>query len=323
MSRADYDRWVAAGKPFTLMRPARDLRDRLRAHGYTVYDIGNEAHLLAQPPQDHTPYSDTGWPGTAKFGYGHAIDVMPPAAGAKSRIDGLPLPSLQQLGAQLLRDRQAGVKGISWLKYMNWEPQGNYTGPCYHDAWQPSYARTASSDRGHIHLSGATGLETSTIGAGYDPLAAIRGDDMPSAEEVARATVKLLLDTERFSPLPEHAGKVRYKLGATWAHGRLDTRREVVAAETRLSAQLAAVLAAVTGDQDAEQILARVDEHAAAQLAAVTGLRGELAQELAPALVTALRDELADIPAEDLETAMERATRRVLGSLDGAAPAAS
>lgn len=167
--------WIADGSPFRLATPARDLRDVLRGHGYTVYDIGNRTHLEAEPPEDHTPYSATGWPGTAVYGVGYAIDVMPPPAG---------LPSLQELGAQVLEDRNAGVAGIRWLKYMNWEPEGNYTGPCWHESWQPSYARRSSSDRGHIHLSGLTGYESSTIGAGYDPVARIRGDDMTTADVI-------------------------------------------------------------------------------------------------------------------------------------------
>lgn len=168
--------WAKDGSPFRLMAPARNLRDTLRGHGYTVYDIGNRAHLEADPPEDHTPYSATGYPGTATYGVGYALDVMPPAAGARSKIDGQPLPSLQQLGAQLLADRKANVGGIRWLKYMNWEPQANNSGPCYHESWEPTYARRSSTDRGHIHLSGLTGYETSTIGAGYDPVARIRGD---------------------------------------------------------------------------------------------------------------------------------------------------
>lgn len=185
MTRSDRLRWVSAGSPFRLMTPARDLRDVLRRHGYTVYDIGNQAHLEHEPPEDHTPYSETGYPGRATYGVGYAVDIMPPAAGARSKVDGLPLPSLQQLGARLLADRKAGVAGIRWLKYMNWEPERNNGGPCYQDSWRPTYARRSSTDRGHIHLSALTGYDSSTIGAGYDPVTRIRGghDDMSFFDE--------------------------------------------------------------------------------------------------------------------------------------------
>lgn len=181
--------WIADGSPFRLMTPAKDLRDILRAHGYTVYDLGDRHHLEADPPEDHTPYSQTGYPDAAKYGVGYGLDVMPPKDGQRSKLDDLPLPSLQQLGAQLLADRKAGVTGIRWLKYMNWEPERDWGGPCYKEAWRPTYKRTSSTDRGHIHLSGLTGYETSTTGAGYDPVARIRGedDDMPTAAEIAEA----------------------------------------------------------------------------------------------------------------------------------------
>ena len=191
MARSDRLKWVSNGSPFRLMTPARDLRDVLRRHGYTVYDIGNQDHLEHEPPEDHTPYSETGYPGRATYGVGYAIDIMPPPAGARSKVDGqpLPLPSLQKLGAQLLADRKAGVPGIKWLKYMNWEPTRDNGGPCYQDSWRPTYARRSSSDRGHIHASGLTGYDTSTIAAGYDPVARIRGEDMfdkPDADRLVR-----------------------------------------------------------------------------------------------------------------------------------------
>ncbi|MFG2059658.1 hypothetical protein ACGFI9_37170 [Micromonospora sp. NPDC048930] len=178
MSYTDYQRWISRGRPFRLMTPAANLRDLLRRYGYTVYDIGNESHLTHEPPEDHTPYSETSYPGDSVYGVGYAIDIMPPPAGSG-------LPSLQLLGARLLADRKAGVPGIRWLKYMNWEPERNNGGDCWHESWQPNYARRSSSDRGHIHLSGLTGYESSTIGAGYDPVARIRGgsDDMSEQAE--------------------------------------------------------------------------------------------------------------------------------------------
>lgn len=166
MSACDRKNWLEQGAPFQLMQPARDLREVLRDYGYTVYHIGNQAHLEAEPPQDHTPYSRTGYPDCAEYGIGYAIDIMPPNATG--------LPSLQELGAQLLADRKANVSGISWLKYMNWEPERDGGGPCYHESWQPNYARRDSTDRGHIHLSGLTGFETSAIGAEYDPVVRLR-----------------------------------------------------------------------------------------------------------------------------------------------------
>jgi hypothetical protein len=140
--------------------PIAVLRARLRGHGYTVYDYPDVRHQKATPPEDHTAYSSTGWPQPATFGIGYAIDIMPPAAGSG-------LPTLAQLGAQIYTDRQAGLPGIGWLKYMNWEPGD---GSCHHDAWQPTHTRRDSTDRGHIHLSGRTDYTDSDTAGDYDPV---------------------------------------------------------------------------------------------------------------------------------------------------------
>jgi hypothetical protein len=162
--------WVADGRPWDPAFPVDDLAVCLRGYGYTVYILGNQDHATAQPPEDHMPYSHTPWPGRQPYPYVLACDIMPPPAGKG-------LPSLAQLAAQLFADRQAGVAGALWIKYMNWEPSGG-SGPCFHDSWQPKHARTSSTDRGHIHISGRTDFVTSHAADDYDPIARIRGDDM-------------------------------------------------------------------------------------------------------------------------------------------------
>lgn len=159
-----YYRWINKGRPISgLARPLRVLKDRLRAYGYTVYDIGNEDHLKANPPLDHTPYATTSWPSLqAEEWWLAAIDIMPPPPGKG-------LPSLQQLGDQILRDKKAGV--FYALKYMNWEPEGDYKGPCYQENFKPNYIRYNSSDRGHIHLSGRSDCFRDTNLDWYDPVA--------------------------------------------------------------------------------------------------------------------------------------------------------
>lgn len=170
MASTTHQLWIRNGKPWRLARPLAKLRDRLRAYGYTVYDIGNDDHLDSNPPEDHTPYSQTGWPIASPYGVGFAIDIMPPPAGKG-------LPTLQQLGAQMVADRNAGLPGISWLKYQNWEPDRDNGGRCYQDGWTPNHYRETSSDRGHIHQSGRSDMADSTVGDDYDPVARIRGGD--------------------------------------------------------------------------------------------------------------------------------------------------
>lgn len=263
-----YRQWIADGSPFTLVRPLRHLRDLLRGYGYTVYDRGNRDHMLHDPPEDHTPYSATGWPNAARYGYGYAVDVMPPAAGSG-------LPSLQQLGRQLYADRAAG--DIKWLKYMNWEPEGNYSGSCYHDSWQPDHVRRSSSDRGHIHVSARTGYEESTAGDGYDPVAAIRGEDMTPAD-----FAKLLDD-------PTVAAKLR---ALPWQYdGRGISAPSTLTALNELVVNLRSVLTAVGGDLVDEQQVAQLVVGQLGQLdvtAAAGALRaafGDRVDELAAALV--------------------------------------
>jgi hypothetical protein len=165
-----YEKWVADGSPWKPAQPIDDLSRRMRNYGYTVYVLGNDAHLHAYPPEDHTPYSATGWPKTSPYPYVHALDIMPPTTAG--------LPSLAQLGAQLYADKRNN--SAAWIKYMNWEPSGP-NGPCYHDEWQTSYTRSSSTDRGHIHISIRSDYTTSTAAANYDPVARIRtgDDDMP------------------------------------------------------------------------------------------------------------------------------------------------
>jgi hypothetical protein len=159
MTSAQHARWNRAGRPAQLARPLARLRDRLRAAGCTVYDIGNTTHLDHQPPEDHTPYSETGWPGPSPYGWIMAIDIMPPPAGRG-------LPSLQTLGRRLVDDRNGGA--APWIKYMNWGPVSD--GTAVQDRWMPSYQRRTSSDTGHIHLSIRTDYHASTAFDDYNPL---------------------------------------------------------------------------------------------------------------------------------------------------------
>lgn len=182
MASQGYYDWIRAGKPFTLAAPAKALRDILRGYGYTVYDIGNEKHQKAEPPEDHMPYSATGWPNRSPRWYGFALDIMPP--------DDNSLPTLPQLLGQIYADKMAGHPGVAWLKYMNWEPSGP-SGPCYHDKWQPVHVRTASGDRGHGHLSGRSDHYLIDTTGGYDPVARYRQSKGPAMQW----TDKLIRDT--------------------------------------------------------------------------------------------------------------------------------
>lgn len=169
VASSGYNDWIRAGRPWNgTARPLASLKGRLRGYGYTVYDYPDDSHLTAAVPEDHAPFGVTGWPGTNARWFGFADDIMPPPAGSG-------LPSLQQIGARIYADKQAGDPALAWLKYMNWEPNGDGFGPCYHDSWQPNHVRVSSTDRRHIHLSARSDALLDTRGDAYDPVARIRG----------------------------------------------------------------------------------------------------------------------------------------------------
>ncbi len=161
MTTAAANKWRAAGKPVKYAQPIADLAATLRRHGYTVGTIGNDRHLNANPPEDHTPFSATGWPVASPYPYVHALDVMPPPAHSG-------LPSLVELGARLVNDRNAGVAGASWIKYVNWT---NGAGKCLHEKWTPRHVTSSSNDVGHIHVSCRSDYTHSAVASGYDPVA--------------------------------------------------------------------------------------------------------------------------------------------------------
>lgn len=187
---ATYASWKAAGRPVLIEGAIRGFGDNLRAHGYIVYYVGDERHLSHTPPEDHTPFSATGWPGRHPYPHILAADVMPPAPGQRSKITGKPLPSLQRIGAQLIADKRSGHPGAAFVKYLNTEPERDNGGPCWHYSWTPGEARKTSPDRGHLHVSSRTDFATSTASDDYDVVARIMGDDddMPLSTDMITIT---------------------------------------------------------------------------------------------------------------------------------------
>lgn len=160
---AAYYSWVRTGMPFTLATPLADLQQVLQGYGFTVYAYPDVSHQMANPPEDHTPYSATGWPEVSPHWYGFAIDVMPKYGDARS---------LTPLAKRLIADKDAGVPGIAWLKYINWT---DADGKVWHTSWQPDKHTAPSGDSGHIHLSGRSDYVTNHL-PHYDPIARMAGD---------------------------------------------------------------------------------------------------------------------------------------------------
>ncbi len=158
MTVTDYQQWRADGSPW---RPAAFIRTfaaTMRGHGYTVGTIGAiSTHLDIPYPQDHAPYSHTPWPGSQPYPLVLACDVM----------DDGPV-DLPTLGEQLVADKNAGVPGTQWIKYLNWTDKH---GVCWDESWKPGPRRSPSGDRGHIHISGRTDYVDQETA--YDPIARI------------------------------------------------------------------------------------------------------------------------------------------------------
>jgi hypothetical protein len=277
-----YDEWVADGAPWKPAQPVDDLARRLRGYGYTVYVLGDAGHLRAIPPEDHTPFSATGWPRSSPYPYVHALDIMPPTAAG--------LPSLAQLGAQLYADKQSGA--AAWLKYMNWEPSGP-GGPCWHDEWQPGHTRGPSSDRGHIHISIRSDYATSAAAAGYDPVARIRnGDDMAltAAQDTALSIAWEVADALRDGQEVTEARK-----DPVWLVKQIKALAADVAA---LKTQLAALSAKDLVDEQevARQVLAVLTPAGIAD-AVIGALPNELAAQVVNELSRRLVDKQLGTPA--------------------------
>jgi hypothetical protein len=144
MASQGYRDWLNAGRPYALIRPAAALQRTLRGYGLTVYDYPDERHLQADTPEDHTPFSVTGYPGTNRRWNARGVDIMPRGSAAAGRAENA------AIARQLIRDRTAGVPGVMWIKYLNWTDEAGY---CQQVRWttdgQPLRATTrGSTDKG-------------------------------------------------------------------------------------------------------------------------------------------------------------------------------
>lgn len=166
--------WVRAGRPYKEALPISRFQDTLSAHGLTVYTYPDKSHLTAVRPEDHTSYSVTGWPAPAPRWYGNAADVMP--RGGSWAAGGA---ELVRLARQIIADKDAGVPGTQWIKYMNWTDEH---GNCWQTSWKNSKVTVSSTDRGHIHVSGRSDWVV-TDPVPWDPWARMNGGGAAGGED--------------------------------------------------------------------------------------------------------------------------------------------
>lgn len=134
MTSAQHQKWLNEGAPWHLAVPLVELEAAIVAtfdpRSDTIGTIGDASHLDAEPPEDHTPYSETGWP-----------EPTPPFIVTALDYDG---PGWEALFEHLINERHAGR--MMWIKYINY--QG------LHHSWEPDYKGSVSSDwKGHGHVS--------------------------------------------------------------------------------------------------------------------------------------------------------------------------
>jgi len=149
MATDDYFDWIRDGKPFTLATPVQEYRKALRRAGFSatnVGTIGDKAHLTASTPEDHTPFSRTGWPDVHPYPYVLALDL----SGALS--DGL-----SWIGVVRYWLEEARAGRTPWVKYV--KVQGmRYD---VRNGWKPV---VASGHYDHGHVSFRTDWKDHTIG---------------------------------------------------------------------------------------------------------------------------------------------------------------
>jgi hypothetical protein len=146
MATKSYYDWNRAGRPFRRSTWLAEIKALALAAGVPFLgDLGNEAHLRADRPEDHTPYSYTAWPIPLPDYVVCAIDLG----------DG-------PWSDRILADARAGR--LPWLKYLNFRRR-NYS------RRRDNFREGTYSGDSHLHLSGMS--NHTWIGLdGYNPFVA-------------------------------------------------------------------------------------------------------------------------------------------------------
>lgn len=179
MPLAVYYSWDKLGRPLEPARPIREVVERLRvaypraaeAHLFSWY--ADEAHYQAEPPQDHTPFSATGWPLESPRWVVFATDVMHRPDQGVDCFDLFPY---------WLYEAKAGR--MPWLKYLIWQAKR-------YDLRNDYAPVDASGHFGHVHLSARTDHQHTSLGDW-----SVEGDTMITqveADLIANTTVTNLL----------------------------------------------------------------------------------------------------------------------------------
>jgi hypothetical protein len=155
----------------------------------------NEAHLTADPPEDHTPFSATGWPLPTPLGVVTATDVMD-------------RPDLGVVCAELVPYwlDQCRSGAMRWVKYINWQ------GKRYdvRNGWAPV---PTAGHYDHAHISARSdNLDTTLAGwsvtPGGDIMPALTADEQRELLTATREVRLLLTEGKRLGPAQTADGGV-------------------------------------------------------------------------------------------------------------------
>jgi hypothetical protein len=164
MAVAQFYQWESLGRPLEPCRPIRDYVERLKAAfpqdaaSFSWY--ANETHYQANPPEDHTPYSYTGWPQQSPHWVVFATDVMHhPSKGV----------NCDELFPYWLSEAKAGR--TPWVKYLIWQAKLYDV----RNSWAP---RNNSGHFDHVHISCRTDHRNTSLGGWSIVPGKGSGDDM-------------------------------------------------------------------------------------------------------------------------------------------------
>lgn len=175
--------WKADGSVWHSALPIAEITAALRTvAGFRAVELGilgDGTHLRAIPPEDHCPFSATGWPITSPYPYVHALDYSG--------------PGWEAICAYWVAEARAGR--FKAAKYINDGRGGQYS------HWDGFTVRHANSDAGHVHLSIRSDYTHASIG-GWEPLPPTPEEDNMTANDVSALIwrVKALTD---FVPVVE------------------------------------------------------------------------------------------------------------------------
>jgi hypothetical protein len=149
--------WDKAGRPFKVAAPIVYVVNYCKRKAIAnLGTIGNTDHLTADPPEDHTPYSDTAWP--------NRLPLAVLVDGERYWVCAGDFGNEKGLGAAILRDARAGL--LPWLKYLN---VGGM-----HYTFADGFKQGRPNPDQHIHLSTFDDPDSLTYDCeGWDPLAGI------------------------------------------------------------------------------------------------------------------------------------------------------